>query len=310
MKLIKTIITIFLIVLVVLVLGRNMIVKLGAEIGTKAVLGIGMHIDKVNIGLFDSTFHIKGLKVYNPKGFEERLMVDLPELLIDYNLKDIIGGTIHLEHIIFHLERVNIVKNENGATNLDVFKPKEGAKPAPEKKDEPKKPAKMPDIKIDLMDLKIGEIVFINYAKKDTPAINAVKINLDEQYKNVTDPKIIGTLLVGKIFQNIAVSQITGFDIGGLQSTMVGALGSVDDVALKALGSAKDLSAGALSAGKDVTSGALKTVEGVGATAGQAADEAAKKAEALAKEASDLLKAQSEKLKGLTDKVKLPFGKE
>ena len=89
------------------------------------------------------------------QGFKDKLMVDLPEIYVDYNLGAIMGGKAHLEEVRLNLKEFIVVKNEAGELNLDslrVVKETEGEEA--EKDGSKKEKTEMPDIQIDLLELK------------------------------------------------------------------------------------------------------------------------------------------------------------
>lgn len=307
MKLLKKILFIVLIVLIVLFLGRNIIVKTVLEGATPLVTGLGLSIQKLNIGIFDTKLHIVGLRMTNPKGFEETVMLDLPEVLVDYNLMDILGGKIYLRQIIFELKEFNVVRNSEGTLNLDSLKMVKEGKEAekPKEKPAPKKEAKPLDLKIDEFILKFGRIQFISYAKDAAkPSVQKIELNLDETYKDITNPQLIAAIILQKVIRNAALSKITGFDLGGIQGAMTNAVGNVDQLAAGALSSAKDLTSGALKSTKDLADGLKGSVSDLGGTV----DELGELGVSATEKAGETVQAAGEALKGFSDKLKLPFG--
>jgi hypothetical protein len=289
MKLLKKILVFFIILVVVLLVGRNIIVKSVLQTAVPLVTGLGLKVEKLNIGIFDTKLHIVGLKMTNPKGFEEKVMLDLPEVLVDYNLGDIIGGKIHTEEIIFNLQEFNVVRSGEGKLNLDALKVVQEGKAKEEKK-----PLKL---QIDRFELKFGKVQFINYEKNTAePSVQTIELNLDEEYKDITNPQVIVAIIMQKVITNAALNKITGFDLGGISGAMGNVVGNMDDLAAGALGSAKELTDGALKSAGDLTGGVM---EGVGGISGDAAEKA-----------NEAVKEASEALQGLTGKLKLPFGGE
>ena len=69
LKILKIIGISLLVLVVVLVLGRNIIIPIGAKIGVKTMTGLTLRMDKFNIGLFSTNLDIQGLKILNPKGY-------------------------------------------------------------------------------------------------------------------------------------------------------------------------------------------------------------------------------------------------
>jgi len=300
MKLIKKILIFLVIILVVLLLGRNIIVKGVLQSAVPLVTGLGLKIDKLNIGIFNSKLHIVGLTMTNPRGFEEKVMLDLPEVLVDYNLTDIIGGKIHLEEVVFNLQEFNVVRSSEGELNLDSLKVvKEGKEEEkPKEKPEPKKEKKPLDLQIDRFELKFGKVQFISYEKDpQKPSVQTIELNLDEEYKDITNPQIIVAIILQKVIANAALNQITGFDLGGISGAMGNVVGNLDDIAGDALGSAKELTDGALKSASDLSEG---VIEGVGGLS--------EMGEGATEKAGEAVKEAGEALQGLTEKLKLPFG--
>ena len=127
-------------IIIALFIGKNMIIKTSVTTGVKAMTGLKLSIRSMNVGVFKSLIGINELQLYNPSGFEDKLMMDLPEIYVDYNLGAIMGGKAHLEEVRLNLKEFIVVKNEAGELNLDslrVVKETEGEEE--QKKDDGKK---------------------------------------------------------------------------------------------------------------------------------------------------------------------------
>ena len=215
-------------VIAVLVIGRNFFVKAAVEAGVKAVTGLSLEMSRLDIGLFKTTLEIKGLKLYNPEGFEDKLMADLPEIYVDYNLKKVFQGKVHLPEVRLNLQQFTVVKNAQGALNLDalaaVQQKKAGASPAPAKPAE-SKPAAMPDMQIDLLRLDIGNVVYKDYSGGRADAdVQTYEVNIHETFKDITDPQSLVKLVVTKALARTSIAALTGFDVKSLTQTAVSVL--------------------------------------------------------------------------------------
>lgn len=213
-------------VIAVLVIGRNFFVKAAVEAGVKAVTGLSLEMSKLDIGLFKTTLEIKGLKLYNPEGFKDKLMADLPEIYVDYDLKKIVQGKVHLPEVRLNLQQFTVVKNGQGVLNLDslavVQQKKEGAAPA---KPAESKPAAMPDIQVDLLRLDIGKVVYKDYsAGRSEPNVQTYEVNIHETFKDITDPQALVSLVVAKALAHTSIAALTGFDVKSLTQTAVSVL--------------------------------------------------------------------------------------
>ncbi len=65
-------------VLIALFIGKNMIIKTSVTTGVRAMTGLKLNIRSMNVGVFKSLIGINELRLHNPDGFEDELMIDLP----------------------------------------------------------------------------------------------------------------------------------------------------------------------------------------------------------------------------------------
>ncbi len=282
-------------VLIALFIGKNMIIKTSVTTGVKAMTGLKLGIRSMNVGVFKSLIGINELQLYNPSGFEDKLMMDLPEIYVDYNLGAIIGGKAHLEEVRLNLKEFTVVKNEAGELNLNalnVVKETEGEEAT--KEEEKKEKTEMPDIQIDLFVLKIDRVIYKDYSKGSPPKVKEFNVNIDERYENITDPKSFVRLIIVKALKNTTIAKLTNFDLGKLQSGISGTIKKTTEMAQEASGRA-------LEAGKNAS-----------AKAREAAGKTVEKAMGDGNEASEKFQeAAKESVGKATDSIKklLPFGK-
>lgn len=118
MKIIK--ITFFLIitVLIIGVLSRNELAKHMATSYAKRNLGMQMHIDSLRIGLFDRAIEVKGVKILNPAGFIAADALAINRLYLKYNLASLFSDKIKIPVLSLDIDKVLIVRNEEGDINL------------------------------------------------------------------------------------------------------------------------------------------------------------------------------------------------
>ena len=252
------------VILIALFLGKNMIIKTSVTTGVKAMTGLKLSIRSMNVGVFRSLIGINELQLYNPSGFKDKLMMDLPEIYVDYNLGAIMGGKAHLEEVRLHLKEFIVVKNEAGELNLDslrVVKETEGE--VAEKDDGKKEKTEMPDIQIDLLELKIDKVIYKDYSKGTSPKVKEFNVNIDERYENITDPQSFVRLIIVKALKNTTIASLANFDIGKLQKGLT-------DTVRKTAEKAMDAPVKAVEAGKDLLE--EKAAETAKETVGKAAD--------------------------------------
>ena len=281
-------------IIIALFIGKNMIIKTSVTTGVKAVTGLKLKIRSMNVGVFKSLIGINELQLYNPSGFEDKLMVDLPEIYVDYNLGAIMGGKTHLEEVRLNLKEFIVVKNKAGELNLDslrVVKETEGEETT--KEGEKKEKAEMPDIQIDLLELKIEKVIYKDYSKGTSPKVKEYNVNIDEQYENITNPQSFVRLIIFKALKNTTIASLTNFDLEKLQSGISGTVKKTAEMAQEATGRV-------LEAGKDAS---VKILETAGGTVEKATD--------TGKDASEKIQeAAKESVEKATDTIKklLPFG--
>lgn len=269
-----TVVIILAAALAVVSLGKNILVKTVVESGVGMVTGLRMNIRSFDLGIVNTVVRIKDMKLFNPKGFPDKVMLDMPEVYVDYDLPALIRGRIHLREAGINVKEFMVVKNADGKLNLDSLKvvraEKETEKPAAK--------GKAFEMRIDDLHLVIGKVVYKDYSKGGKPSVREFNIDLNEKYSNVDHPAQLVSLVVVKALTNTTIAKLTGFDLKELR----GNIGSIMDTAEKIIGP-------------------------VGEGMGEAVTKTAQQAEEAVKAATGTLK---ETAKELTDVIKLPFGGE
>ena len=257
-------------VLVVLSFVKDLTVKVALEKGMEVVTGLKLRMSSVSVGIVKTAVGIKDLRIYNPQGYVDKLMLDMPEIYVNYDLPAILTGKIHLREVRIDMNEFVVVKNAKGELNLDslnvVKAEKSGKKPAQEAA------GKAPEISIDKLHLKIGKVTYKDYSKGGAPAVQEFNVNLDETYSNIDDPYALVSLIVVKALANTSVARMANFDVNGLSGTISNTLSTATKTATEAAGK-------------------------LGTTAQQATQE-------VAKQAGETVKKTSEAVKNI-----LPFGK-
>jgi ElaB/YqjD/DUF883 family membrane-anchored ribosome-binding protein len=279
-------------ILIALFFGKNVIIKASVTAGVRAMTGLKLSIRSMDIGIFKTLIGINELQLYNPSGFVDELMIDLPEIYVDYDLGAFMKGRTHLEEVRLHLKEFIVVKNEAGELNLDSLKV---VKAEEEVINEGKKEkTKMPDLQIDLLELRIDKVVYKDYSKGTPPKAKEYNVNIDERFENITDPKTFGRLIIVKALKNTTIARLANFDIEKLQRGISGTVKKTAEKALETPGRAIEI-------GKDA-----------GEKARETAEEKVKKAIEAEKKAGEKVKKDAkEAVEKAADAIKkiLPFGK-
>ncbi len=266
----KKLITVAIVVIAVMVAAsvvKDVAIKTAVEKGAEMVTGLRLTMSGFSAGILRSIVNIRGLKLYNPKGFTDPVMVNMPEIYVAYDLPAILGGTIHLKEVRINLAEFVVIKNKNGSLNLDSLKALTAQKQGKPVEDKSGKPMKM---KIDLLKLKIGKAVYKDYSGQ-TPSIKEFNINIDDTYTNIDNPNTLVSLIVVKALGGTAIANLANFDVRSLSKSVSGSLASAQKTVAAARATVTTAMAGAtatLAGGgtgaKGVTDAAKKTAESLG----------------------------------------------
>jgi len=218
---------------------KDLTVKVSVENGVQLVTGLKLRINNFNTGVIRQVVNIGGLKLYNPPGFKDRVMLDMPHIYVNYDLPAIFKGVVHLKEVRLNMKELVVVKNESGELNLNSLnvvkagKGSGGGQPSGHQ-------GKAPAIKIDTLHLKIGRAVYKDYSKGGVPNIKEFNINTDETYTDIDNPYALVGLIVVRALKNTSISGLADFDLNRLQSTVSGTLQTARETADHAASAAKE----------------------------------------------------------------------
>ena len=233
-------------VFVVLNLTKNMIAKTSIENGVRLATGLDLEIESMDVGFLKTYVGIKGLKLHNPDGYPDPIMVDFPDIYVDYDLGAILKKDIHLEQIRIHLKELTIVKNKNGDVNLNELKSiAEGSKKSSASKEEKafsekKTASEIPPVRIDELLLKVDRVVYKDYSR-GTLKVRNIDINLDERYENITDVEKLVNLIVLKTLMSAGLMNIAGLAVDEIRGQVSDLLAGVSDLTGEALGDVTEM---------------------------------------------------------------------
>lgn len=215
---------------------RNIIAKAAMIGGVKAATGLGIDIGSLDVGLFNTRLGVKGLKVLNPDGFPDRVMVSLPELYVDYDLPAFLKGQAHLKALRLDLEELVVVKNAAGRVNVNSLTPIRQNKEEAAKKEQ--KPATPASLLVDVLEFKVGRVVYKDYSKGTPPAVKTFDLNLHERIERVTSPQALASAILVQSLAKTTLAQVANIDVKALQATATeGVKGAVSSLAAGALNS-------------------------------------------------------------------------
>jgi len=228
-------IIIFVVLILLVVFSKNLIARTVIKSLVGSITGLHLSIESIDVGLSKTIIDTKGLKLYNPRGFPDKIMADIPEIYIDYSLGALLKRKIYFKELKFDLKEFVVVKNKDGKLNLDSLKTvKEG-----KKKEGVGEEGGLLKMQIDTLHLKIERVIYKDYTKGlPPPMIKKYNINLNENYTNITDPQQLAQLILYRALIKTSIAGLAGFSIDFLQHNLTNLLqqtGILGKPALKAL---------------------------------------------------------------------------
>ncbi len=243
---------------------KNKIIEISVEhLGTR-ILGTKIDIEFMMVEVFRPVIYIKGLKIYNPEGYPDKIMFDIPEIYIDYNFGAVISRKIELKEFKLYLKELNIIKNAAGKVNLDALYPLNNK----EEGKQLSKDSQIPRMTIDVLYLKADKVVYTDYTAAPDPKVMRFNIDLDEKYENIEDPYTLVRLIISRVLKGTAISNIVRMPMVGVGKVLKSA-STVEKVAEKAVGEAGHLLGGTRRALTDTFQGILSSSSSSTSTSGQ-----------------------------------------
>jgi hypothetical protein len=208
---------------------KDFAVKLAVENVAKLATGLNIKMRSMGVGIIRPVVDIRGLKILNPRGYKDALMLDMPGTYVNYDLQAILGGDMHLREMRIEMKEFVVAKNEKGEVNLNSLKSvqaqRSGKGSAAGDRGGP------PRIRIDRLRLKLGKVLYKDYSGGGAPSVREFNININEEYKNIRDAYSLVSLIVARSLMNTNVASLSGFDLRSLQSSVSDALASAHKVA-------------------------------------------------------------------------------
>lgn len=225
------IIIIVLVVLIGLGIVKDQVIKAAVQIGASRVLGTDVSVGGFSFGILSQSVRVKALKVDNPKGFPKGSMLDITEVGVDYDLPALLGGKLHFPLVILDLNEMVVVKNQDGALNVDALKVAEKKETTLAAK--PEKASKPLSLKIDVLRLNVSKVIYKDYTKGKEPLIQVFDVNLkDKTYKDIQSAQQLAALIMveamkptaikGAKIYGVATILGAGFLPAGIAGTLLG----------------------------------------------------------------------------------------
>ncbi|MDD5044576.1 MAG: AsmA family protein, partial [Candidatus Omnitrophica bacterium] len=209
MKKILFILAIVIGVAVVLCVAKDLMLKTTISAVATQVTGAKIDIRGFSLGIFNQSVRITGLKMHNPKGFTRGILVDLPKIMVRYDLASLLKGKTHLKYVDVELKELILEKNKDGKLNVDSLKVAESKEAKPKEK-------KKVSMQIDELKLKIGRVIYKDYSAEPAPAVEVYEVNSSKTYKNITSVEQLAALILVGPLQDAGIRGATIYGAAAL----------------------------------------------------------------------------------------------
>ncbi len=154
----------------------------------RRMTGFDIHVAVLRADPFTGHVVVRGFSAINPKSFPTPEFVELRELHADVNLFSFFTDQIVINELDIDTEKIALIRQHDGKSNAGAFMAAfsggggqaAGTAPPP-----PRKPLRY---LVKKLHLKVQELIVADYTGLATDK-KSYKINIDETYTNVTDPK-------------------------------------------------------------------------------------------------------------------------
>ncbi len=158
------------------------------------VTGTRVEINGFSLSVLSSTINITGFKMYNPSGFPEGLLVSCPKIKVIYDRATLFKPDRRFLVVDIELQELGLTRNQDGKLNVDALKiahPSTASSSAP--------------MRIDLLNLKIGQIVYKDYKGGAAPVVRVYQVNRSKSFKKIPTAQQLAVLVLAEPMKAIAI---------------------------------------------------------------------------------------------------------
>lgn len=254
MRILKNMLIAFMALVVILALGKNMIAKVAVTGGVKMVTGLDVSLPSMQVGLLKPVISIKGLQVMNPSGYQDKTMLSLPELYVNYDLASFFKGKAHLRELRLNMDEFAVIKRADGQVNIKQIK---ALQQQPSNKAQPssasKTGASSPELQIDALELHIGRVVFKDYSRSPV-YIQEFPVNINERHEHIANTYALAGLIVTRALLRTSVAKLANIDLASLQAGVAEAMKQSAAIVTQGLDTAQQTGQQVLKNTKDIIS--------------------------------------------------------
>ncbi|HAJ56185.1 MAG TPA: hypothetical protein DCL35_00255 [Candidatus Omnitrophica bacterium] len=219
MKKILILAAVIIILLFSVFLLKGQIIRSSVAATASAVIGAPVKINDFSLNLASGTVSIAGLRVYNPQGFPEGMLINMPKASVSCDLAALLKKEIHLKSVEIDIKEIGVTRNKDGQLNVDALKVAEKKEEkTPDKREE--KPAKALPMRIDTLKLNVGQVIYRDYSKGEPPKISSYDAGIkNKTYTNITSAEQLVALILTESLKNTAIGSAKIYAASAILST-------------------------------------------------------------------------------------------
>jgi uncharacterized protein involved in outer membrane biogenesis len=111
---------------------KDTLLKELAEARIRRRTGLEAQIGRLEVNLLSPTITIEGLKLFNPPEFGGSPLLDIPDGHVEYDRAALWGGRVRLRLLRLRVAELTVVRNAQGASNLQAVQQMVAARAATE----------------------------------------------------------------------------------------------------------------------------------------------------------------------------------
>lgn len=230
----KKVVKIIIIVLAVFIglgIAKDQIIKAVVQTVVSQVLGTDVRVGGLSFGVLRPSVRVRAFKIENPKGFPKGSMLDVTEVGVNYDLPALLAGKLYFPLVILDLNEMVVIRNPDGALNVDALKAAGKKEAAPAVR--PEKSSKPLSLKIDVLRLNVNRVVFKDYTRGKEPLVQVFDVSLeDKTYKDIQSAQQLAALIMVEAMKPTAIKGAkiygaaavlgAGFLPAGIAGTLLG----------------------------------------------------------------------------------------
>jgi len=199
---------------------KDTLLTIYVERAVRASTGLSLKINGLRTAILKGRVDIKGMKIFNPRRFKDRVMLDLGHIYADYDFGALLKRDIHLHELDINLKEFTVVKDKDGNLNLNSLKIVKYNKRPDDKSNAPGQ--NVFQLEIDTLHLKIGRVVYKDYTHGKEPRVREFNIHMDEKFTNISNIHNLISVVMLKALSQTNIGLLADFNLQLLRGGIVG----------------------------------------------------------------------------------------